>query len=335
MINNIIILFIFIVMSLTCGEAIGSSIPKTQSDFCSIISSTYSEWSEEVGKPAYIDQNKNANAIKQKGKQKLHDFFVGRNGVFEGWKVVISTISVDVDALNVGLSVELSCDAPNWPHNVHNPILHNMDTLESQTLSIKKGTPVYEALRKFKAGDTVFVAGKFIYFDRFHDIAVDTHVRYLVVFEGIGQTVDESIAVAEENRRQELAQQREKQDQEAQIQKAAEEKRRQDLARQRERQEQDRTPKSHEWYMENPRALTAKLRECGEKNEISRDCMSALQAKHRIDEGEKLSYKSVEWYMENPRARNAKLKECENITLKSMNTDCRNASAAEERVKKK
>ena len=306
--NKIIALWTFVVMLLACGEAVGASIPKTQNDFCSIISSTHSEWSAEVGKPAYIDQNKNAHVIKQKGKQKLQDFFVGRGGVFEGWEAVISTISVDADALNVGLSVELSYDAPDWPHNLQKPTLHNMDTFEGQTLSIKKGTPIYEALRKFKTGDTVFVAGKFIPFDRVHDIAVDIQTRYLVVFEGVGQTADESIAVAEENRRQELA-------------------------RQREKQEQDLAPKSHEWYMENPKAHNAKLKECKDKSETSQDCMSALQAKRRIEEGEKLSYKSVEWYMNNPKARNAKLKECGNITFKSMNADCKNASAAEDRVK--
>ena len=92
-------------------------------------------------------------------------------------------------------------------------------------------------------------------------------------------------------------------------------------------------PKSHEWYMENPKAHNAKLKECKEKSALSQDCMSALQAKRRIDEGEKLSYKSVEWYMKNPKARNAKLKECGNITFKSMNADCKNAGAAEDRVK--
>jgi hypothetical protein len=138
-----------------------------------------------------------------------------------------------------------------------------------------------------------------------------------------------------EKHEQELAQQREKQGQEAQKQRTAEEKRRQDLARQREKQEQDPAPKSHEWYMENPKAHNAKLKECREQSEISQDCSSALQAKRRIDAGEMLSYKSVEWYMNNAKARNAKLKECEKITLKSLNSDCRNAGAAEERVKKK
>jgi dihydroxyacetone kinase len=85
--------------------------------------------------------------------------------------------------------------------------------------------------------------------------------------------------------------------------------------------------------MENPKAHNAKLQECKEKSEISQDCTSALQAKRRIEEGDKLSYKSVEWYMNNAKARDAKLKECEKITFKSMNADCKNASAAEERVK--
>jgi hypothetical protein len=342
-VNKIIVLLFFIVMALACEEAIGASIPKTQSDFCLIISSTYNEWSAEVGKPAYIDQNENANAIKQKGKQKFNDFLAGSSGVFEGWKVVISAISVDADALNVSLSVEFSCDAPDWPHNLPNPTLHNMDTFEGQALRIKKGTPIYEALRKFKTGDAVFVAGRFIPLDRVRDIAVDIPARCLVVFEGVGQTADESMAVAEKNRQQELvqqrekheqelAQQREKQEQEAQKQRAAGEKRRQDLARQREKQEQDLAPKSHEWYMENTRAHNAKLKECGEKSEISQDCSSALQAKRRIDAGEMLSYKSVEWYMNNAKARNAKLKECEKITLKSRNSDCRNAGTAGERV---
>jgi len=335
------------------SKAVGARVPKTQGDFCAIISSTYNEWSAEVGKPAYIDQKDNANAIKQKGKQKLQEIAAENSGVFEGWQAVISAISVDAAASGVGLSVEFSCDV-NWPQNLQKPILYNTDAFEGQTPGIQKGTAVYEALRKFKKGDTVFVAGRFLSFDKFLDTAADVKSsQCLVAFEGVGQTADESMAVAYQNRRQELAQMREKQEQDlaqqrakqeqelaqereklgqdAQKQKAAEDKRRQDLAQQRAKQEQDSSPKSHEWYMENPKALDAKLKECREKSGVM-DCPSAYQAKRRIDEGDLLRYKSVEWWMSNAKQRNAKLKECERMTMASMNTDCRNASTAEDRV---
>ena len=333
-----------LVMASAGGEALGAGVPKTQNDFCAIISSTYNEWSAEVGKPAYIDQKDNANAVKQKGKQKLQELSAENSGVFEGWQGVISAISVDADASTAGLNVEISCDAPDWPQKLRKPVLYNTDAFEGQTPGMQKGTPSYEALRKFKQGDAVFVAGRFVSFDQYLDTAADSQSsRSLVFFEGIGQTADESMAVAWQNRRQELAQLREKQEQElaqlrekqgqeAQKQKAAEEnKRKQDLARQREKQELDRSPKSHEWYMENPKALDAKLKECRDKSGVT-DCPSAYQAKRRIDEGDLLRYKSVEWWMSNAKPRNAKLKECEKITLPSMNVDCRNASAAEDRV---
>jgi len=155
---------------------------------------------------------------------------------------------------------------------------------------------------------------------------------------------EQELAREREKQEQELAQQREQQEQELARERKKQE---QELARERKKQEQapaarqvkSNEPKSVEYYMENAKVRAARLKECKDKSELNksweerRECSTIYQAQLRIDEGEKLTYKSVEWYMENAKARTAKLKECEQSPLGKITGDCRNARAAEDRVK--
>jgi hypothetical protein len=67
--------------------------------------------------------------------------------------------------------------------------------IRKATTPITPGTPVYEALRKFKVGDTVFVIGQFTAHPSL--IGGMGHSFWnQFIFEGIGRTEEESRAVA-------------------------------------------------------------------------------------------------------------------------------------------
>ena len=217
-----VVLLMPLFILIASDEALGISTAQELSDFCTSLSSIESSWRkermEEESKPSYIGKNDNLKAIEKKYKEMEKTAW--DNFTIDGVKGEITGLTEYSGA--VGLSVLSSCNNANHRMN------HGFNSWSSggANKNIKEGSPVYEALKKFKVGDTVFVSGYLA--DNPNVTTVDmatgsstrandlkTTWSHSFVFEGVGKTAAECRMVAQEQRiaDKEIADAKQKKDQ--------------------------------------------------------------------------------------------------------------------------